>query len=100
MNLGNGGSRTAKIGERLRTGAALSLGFRLKVAAVCDRSVPRKAAWRAWATFKTTDWQEVVTHPDVQIVAGWWAAQSVKTSGDYRSRDSESPVGGDAAKVR
>ena len=52
------------------TQIALKLGFRLKVAAVCSRSVHTKEIPAALGSvFKTTDWREVVAHPDVQIVA-------------------------------
>ena len=47
-----------------------SSGYRLKVIAVCSRSVHTKQIPAGLGdVFKTTDWREVVEHPDVQIVA-------------------------------
>jgi homoserine dehydrogenase len=49
---------------------ALKLGFRLKVAVVCSRSVQTKNLPPAIGpVLKTADWREVVSHPEVQIVA-------------------------------
>ena len=70
IGLGNVGAATVKILAENADQIALKLGFRLKIAAVCSRSVASKelpAAARG--ALRTTDWREVVTHPDVQIVA-------------------------------
>ena len=50
---------------------AAKLGFPLRVAAVCSRNIGAKqAALRRWrAPLKTSDWREVVNHPDIHIVA-------------------------------
>jgi homoserine dehydrogenase len=70
VGLGNVGSGTLAILAENADQIALKLGFRLKVAAVCSRSVHGKQLPAGIGeVFKTTDWREVVTHPDVQIVA-------------------------------
>jgi homoserine dehydrogenase len=69
IGLGNVGSGTLSILAENGDQIALKLGFRLKVAAVCSRSVHTKQLPpQLNGVFKTTDWREVVTHPDVQIV--------------------------------
>jgi homoserine dehydrogenase len=70
VGLGNVGSGAISILAENAGQIALKLGFRLKVAAVCSRSVASKALPDALAgVFKTTDWREVVTHPKVDVVA-------------------------------
>jgi homoserine dehydrogenase len=70
VGLGNVGSGTLAILAENADQIALKLGFRLKVTAVCSRSVHAKQLPAGIGdVFKTTDWREVVTHPDVQIVA-------------------------------
>jgi homoserine dehydrogenase len=70
VGLGNVGSGTLAILAENADQIALKLGFRLKVAAVCSRSVHAKQLPPGIGeVFKTTDWREVVTRPDVQIVA-------------------------------
>ena len=70
VGLGNVGSGTLAILAENSDQIALKLGYRLKVTAVCSRSVDRKEIPAALGpVFKTPDWREVVTHPDVQIVA-------------------------------
>ncbi len=70
VGLGNVGSGTMTILAENADQIALKLGYRLKVAAVCSRSVHTKEIPAALGpVFKTTDWREVVTHPAVQIVA-------------------------------
>jgi len=70
IGLGNVGSGTLAILARNAEQIALKLGFRLKVAAVCSRSVESKQIPPELGdVMRTTDWREVVTHPDVQIVA-------------------------------
>ena len=70
VGLGNVGSGTLEILAGNSDQLALKLGYRLKVAAVCSRSVHSKNIPEALGpVFKTTDWREVVSHPDVQIVA-------------------------------
>src|SRR6266478_4107113 len=49
---------------------ALKLGFRLQVKALCSPSIHRKELPAAMdSVFRTTDWREVVAHPEVDIVA-------------------------------
>src|SRR5580704_9055063 len=70
VGLGNVGSGTLAILAENAGPIALKLGFRMKVVAVCSRTVHTKKLPEALgAVFKTTDWREVVAHPDVQIVA-------------------------------
>jgi homoserine dehydrogenase len=70
VGLGNVGSGTLTILAENADSIALKLGFRLKVAAVCSRSVHTKEIPESLGNvFKTTDWRELVAHPDVQIVA-------------------------------
>src|ERR1700683_1344684 len=70
VGLGNVGSGTLAILAENADQIALKLGFRLKVVAVCSRSVHSKQLPPQFdSVFKTTDWREVVTRPEVQIVA-------------------------------
>ena len=70
IGLGNVGSGTLAVLTENAEQISLKLGFQLKVAAVCSRSVESKQLPAALnGVFRTTDWREVVTHPDVQIVA-------------------------------
>ncbi len=70
VGLGNVGSATLAILANNADQIALKLGFRLRVTAVCSRSVHSKPIPAALGdVFKTTDWREVVARPDVQIVA-------------------------------
>jgi len=70
IGLGNVGSGTLAILADNAGQIALKLGFRLKVVAVCSRTVHTKKLPEALGpVIRTTDWREVVTHPQVQIVA-------------------------------
>jgi len=70
IGLGNVGSATLNILAGNADQIAQKLGFRLKVAAVCSRSVASKTLPPELnGAMRTTDWREVVAHPDVQIVA-------------------------------
>ena len=70
VGLGNVGSGTLAILAENADQIALKLGFRLKVVAVCSRSVHSKKLPEALGTvFQTTDWRAVVAHSEVQIVA-------------------------------
>ena len=70
VGLGNVGSSTLAILSENGDQIALKLGYRLKVVAVCSRSVHTKQIPPGLGdVFKTTDWREVVAHPDVHIVA-------------------------------
>ncbi|MGA2268356.1 MAG: homoserine dehydrogenase [Bryobacteraceae bacterium] len=69
VGLGNVGSGTLAILAENGDQIASKLGFRLKVAAVCDLLVHSKNIPAALGpVIKTTDWRQLVTHPDVQIV--------------------------------
>ncbi len=70
IGLGNVGSGTLQIlaedGDRI----AGKLGFRLNVKAVCSRTVETKKLPDCFGSvLKTTNWREVVTHPEVDVVA-------------------------------
>src|SRR6202040_696442 len=70
IGLGNVGSGTLAILADNADQIALKLGFRLKVAAVCSRTVASKSVPEALGpVFKTADWRQVVERPDVDIVA-------------------------------
>ena len=70
VGLGNVGSSTLAILAENSQQIALKLGYRLKVAAVCSRSVHSKnIPAELGPVFKTADWREVVAHPDVHVVA-------------------------------
>src|ERR1035437_1330188 len=70
VGLGNVGSGALAILAGNAEQIALKLGFRLKVAAVCSRSVAAKSIPESLGpVFRTADWREVVAHPDVDIVA-------------------------------
>jgi homoserine dehydrogenase len=70
IGLGNVGSGTLAILAENADQIALKLGFRLNVVAICSRSVESKKIPAALDGVKrTTDWREVVSNPDVQIVA-------------------------------
>lgn len=70
VGLGNVGSGTMAILAENAAQIAQKLGFRLTVAAVCSRSVASKEIPAGLGpVLKTTDWREVVAHPEVQVVA-------------------------------
>ena len=70
VGLGNVGSGTLSILAGNADQIAMKLGFDLKVTAVCSRSVASKSLPAALdGALKTTDWREVVAHPEVDIVA-------------------------------
>ena len=70
VGLGNVGSGTLDILAENADQIALKLGFPLRVTAVCSRSVNDKKLPAALGSpLRTTNWREVVEHPDIQIVA-------------------------------
>ncbi|HTQ55309.1 MAG TPA: homoserine dehydrogenase [Bryobacteraceae bacterium] len=70
VGVGHVGSGTIAILAGNAEQIALKLGFRLRVAAVCCRSIAKKTIPESLgAVLRTPDWREVVTHPDVDIVA-------------------------------
>jgi homoserine dehydrogenase len=70
IGLGNVGSGTLKILAENGAEIADKLGFSLRVAAVCARGLADKKIPDALAgAARTTDWREVVNHPEVDIVA-------------------------------
>ena len=69
IGLGNVGSGTLDILAENADQIALKLGFPLRVAAVCSRGVQQKQIPAALGSpLCTSNWREVVDHPDVQIV--------------------------------
>src|SRR5260370_23413947 len=69
VGLGNVGSSTLAILSENGDQIALKPGYRLKVVAVCSRWVHTKQIPAGLGdVFKTTDWREVISHPEVQIV--------------------------------
>jgi homoserine dehydrogenase len=70
IGLGNVGSGTLAVLADNADQIALKLGFRLRVTAVCSRSVEaKKLPESLGAVYRTTDWRQVVAHPEVDIVA-------------------------------
>lgn len=70
VGLGNVGLGALSILAENADQIALKLGFRLNVAAVCSRSVHMKQVpGLPGSVLKTSDWREVVAHPEVNIVA-------------------------------
>jgi homoserine dehydrogenase len=70
IGLGNVGMGTLAILTENAEQIALKLGFQLRVKAVCSRTLAGKTLPSdSDALFKTTDWREVVAHPEVDIVA-------------------------------
>src|SRR4029077_4459129 len=70
IGLGNVGSGTLDILAENARDIALKLGFPLEVRALCSRGIAQKTLPSAFqGALKTTNWREVVEHPDVHIVA-------------------------------
>src|SRR5580693_9571973 len=69
IGLGNVGMGTLGILTENAEQIALKLGFNLRVKALCSRMIHEKKLPALDSVFQTADWQEVVTHPEVDIVA-------------------------------
>jgi len=70
IGLGNVGMGALTILTENADQIALKLGFRLCVSAICSPTIRNKRLPAAAATmFQTTRWEEVVQHPEVDIVA-------------------------------
>src|SRR5271165_5916362 len=69
IGLGNVGSGTLAILTDNSEQIALKLGFPLRVKALCSRSIATKKLPAPDSILRTTDWREVVAHPEVDIVA-------------------------------
>src|SRR5215813_5865475 len=70
IGLGNVGTGTLDILAENADQIALKLGFRLRVAAVCSRNVGRKFLPASLdGARRTTNWRDIVTDPEVDIVA-------------------------------
>jgi homoserine dehydrogenase len=72
IGLGNVGSGTLTILHENARQIREKLGFDLAVRAICSRSLERRppaAAGLFPEVIRTTNWREVVAHPEVQIVA-------------------------------
>ena len=69
IGLGNVGSGTLAVLAENAAQIALKLGFPLQVTAVCSRSVESKKLPESLGrVYRTTDWRQVVSRPDVDIV--------------------------------
>lgn len=78
VGLGNVGSGTMAILAETSDSIAQKLGFRLVVKALCARTIEGKQIPAALAdALVTTDWREVVNHPEVEIVAELIGGQGV-----------------------
>lgn len=70
IGLGNVGSGALTILNKNAEQISQKLGFNLRVAAVCSRSVATKEPEGIPAeALRTTDWREVVAHPQVDVIA-------------------------------
>src|SRR3981189_283635 len=70
VGLGNVGMGTLAVLTENAAQISLKLGFQLCVSAVCSRTVDSKELPACLSgVFRTTDWRELVTRPDVDIVA-------------------------------
>src|SRR5437764_5582315 len=70
VGLGNVGSGTMAVLAENADQIALKLGFRLRVSAICSRTVASKSIPEALGpVFQTPDWRKIVERPDVDIVA-------------------------------
>jgi len=78
VGLGNVGSGTMAILAETSESIAQKLGFRLVVKALCARSFEGKQIPAALTdALHTTDWREVVNHPEVEIIAELIGGQGV-----------------------
>src|SRR5581483_6991940 len=71
VGLGNVGLGTLTILADNAESIAQKCGFRLVVKAVCSRTVETKPIPAALGdgVLKTTDWREIVGHPEIDVVA-------------------------------
>jgi homoserine dehydrogenase len=70
VGLGNVGMGTIAVLTENALQISTKLGFDLKIKAVCSRGVATKQLPSQLSkVFRTSDWREVVAHPDVDIVA-------------------------------
>ena len=70
VGLGNVGLGTLTILAENAGQIALKLGFHLQVKAICSRRVETKPLPETLGdVFKTSDWRQVVSHPEVDVVA-------------------------------
>lgn len=70
IGTGNVGAGTLEILAENADQIALKLGFPLQVKAVCSRHIQQKTLpGRLDGALRTTDWREVVSHPEIDIVA-------------------------------
>jgi homoserine dehydrogenase len=67
IGLGNVGEGTLTILTENAAHIEAKLGFPLRVAALCSRGIAKKQLDLP-SVFKTTDWREVVNHPQVDVV--------------------------------
>jgi homoserine dehydrogenase len=78
VGLGNVGSGTMAILAETSESIAQKLGFRLVVKALCARTFEGKLIPAGLSgALQTTDWREVVNHPEVEIIAELIGGQGV-----------------------
>ncbi len=78
VGLGNVGSGTMAILAETSESIAQKLGFRLVVKALCARTFEGKVIPAGLSeALQTTDWREVVNHPEVEIIAELIGGQGV-----------------------
>ena len=91
IGLGNVGSGTLDVLAGNLEQISLKLGFPLRVAAVCSRSVGNFTIPSALgAPLRTANWRQVVEHPDIEIVAeligGTTVAREIVTAAARRGK--------------
>lgn len=69
VGLGNVGSGTLSIVAGSTESLTEKLGFPLEITAICSPSVHTRELPALPGVLKTTDWREVVNHPEVDVVA-------------------------------
>src|SRR6266853_1105025 len=70
IGLGNVGSGTLDILAENASDITAKLGFPLQVRALCSRHIGAKQLHPAFdSALKTTNWREVVDHPEIEIIA-------------------------------
>jgi homoserine dehydrogenase len=70
IGLGNVGLGTLEVLSENHELIVQKLGFPFSVVAICSRGVAQRHVPAAFASaYRTTDWRDVVNHPDVHIVA-------------------------------
>ena len=69
IGLGNVGSGTLAILAASAKTLTEKLGFPLEITVICSPRVHTRELPALPGVLKTTDWREVVAHPDVEVIA-------------------------------